>query len=599
MTGPRKFYPELVPFPEQRSHPVAGALPQVHGLLSAIVAPAAIADGDGLIVLANGAWDEVYPGLGAAWIAAVDGLADSAGLGAHVGQSVAAGVRAVCSGLLPSFTLDYADWRGASLFSAALPQDVDPAVVAPAGRGQRWYEFSIRPIAGWSGAMLMRTDVTSRYGGDHRIKIHERFDALTGLFSRVGLRERLSARLSTGLAPGLALLIADLDGFKAVNDGLGHPAGDEVLIEAARRLHSACGAALAASHLDRMPTLARLGGDEFAVLLPEADLATAEEVANRLVQLHEAPFEVAGLQLSLGISVGVAVADDAHNAPGDIMRDADAAMNLAKSSGRGRHQVFGNELRDGAVRRLRVLDRLRLALEDPRANGLRLDYQPIVTMADGVTYGYEALARWNDDTLGRVMPLEFIGLAEDTGLIVPIGAWALTRACEEMRARGGMRVSVNVSPRQLADARLLDVVDTALEITGFDANRLTLEITESAVVADVRGAAETLTALRGRGVYIALDDFGTGWSSLGQLRQLPVDRLKVDRVFVDALGRDEGATGVVTAIVALARGLGMQVTAEGVETADQFERLRDLGVDDAQGYLLGRPAPLDEQSISA
>jgi Amt family ammonium transporter len=599
VTGSRGSFPELVPFPEQRRAPLEGALPGAQGLLSAIAAPAAITDADGLIVLANAGWNEVYPGLGAAWIAAVDGLADSAGLGAHVGQSIAAGVRAVCSGLLPSFTLDYADWRGASLFSGALPPDVDPAVVAPSGRGQRWYEFTIRPIAGWSGAMLMRTDVTSRYGGDHRIKIHERFDALTGLFSRVGLRERLASRLSTGLTSGPALLIADIDGFKAVNDGIGYLAGDEVLLEAARRLHEACGATLVASNLDRMPTLARLGGDEFAVLLPHADLAEAEEVANRLVRLHEAPFSVAGLQLSLGISVGVAVADEEHNMPGDIMRDADAAMNLAKSSGRGRHQVFGNELRDGAVRRLRILDRLRLALEDPRANGLRLEYQPIVSFADGRTYGFEALARWNDDTLGRVMPLEFIGLAEDTGLIVPIGAWALSRACEQMRDRVGMRVSVNVSPRQLADARLLDVVDATLEQTGFPADRLTLEITESAVVADVRGAAETLTSLRERGVNIALDDFGTGWSSLGQLRNLPVDRLKVDRVFVDALGRDEGATGVVTAIVALARGLGMQVTAEGVETPDQLERLRDLGVDDAQGYLLGRPAPLHEHPMSA
>jgi diguanylate cyclase (GGDEF)-like protein/PAS domain S-box-containing protein len=500
-------------------------------------------------------------------------------------QEIAAGLADVLERRRPAFTTDFALAERHSL---------------------RWFQVQIVPLRGRPGAVVSHQDITERKLGEQVLAFEATHDPLTALANRFALRDLLDGLLPPRPgSPAPALLFADLDGFKAVNDGLGHGAGDEVLVEVTRRLVQVADDA----------TIARLGGDEFALLLPEADEASASDLAVRVVEVLREPYDVAGLRLTVSASVGVAVADGTHRTPGDLLRDADAAMYQAKERGRDRYAVFGPQLRERAVRRVRILDRLRHAMSEPTPDGLTLHYQPIVSFADRRLVGLEALARWRDDRLGIVPPGEFIEVAEDSGLIVRLGMWALVQACTDAVAAGGdLTVSVNVSPRQLADARIVDVVEEALARTGLPPHRLCLEITEGAVMSDIDAAVVRLGTLRARGVRIALDDFGTGWSSLGHLQRLPVDRLKVDRSFVEALrgenepvlpgpgrgapwdrdapARDrDGAAAVVSAIVALARGLGMRVTAEGVETAEQFRYLRELGCDDAQGFHLGRPAP--------
>ncbi|MFN8074451.1 MAG: EAL domain-containing protein [Kineosporiaceae bacterium] len=552
-------------------------------VLSSLSAHVAVLDGDGVIVAANAPWidfdatrqsvlgdsstrrvDPLVPG--ANYLFVCRAAAESGQPGAQAAGEIAHGVAEVLAGRLPQFSKQF-PYRG------------------PDGE-QLWFELTVVTLTDRPGAIVTRADVTARTLTIEALAHQASHDPLTGLPNRTGLRERLHTLVpGADSGPRACLLFIDLDGFKAVNDGLGHGAGDDVLVEASRRLREAAG---------RGPVIGRLGGDEFAVLLPSVQPEVGVAAAARIVEAFTEPFDVAGLRLTVTASVGVAVADAAHQAPADLMRDADAAMYRAKEGGRSRYAVFDSELRDGAMRRLQVLDRLRQALAAPDDFGLSLAYQPLVTMADRSLCGVEALSRWLDPVLGRVTPPEFIGVAEDSGLIVKVGTWALTRACSQVREQEGLSLSVNVSPRQLADARILTVVDEALRDSGLPPQRLCLEITESAVMADLDTAVARLSRLRDRGVHIALDDFGTGWSSLGQLRRLPVDKLKVDRVFVDALGRDDSSTAVVTAIVALAQGLGMSVTAEGVETEDQYSRLRDLGVDDAQGYLLGRPGSLED-----
>lgn len=558
-------------------------------VLSSLSAHVAVVDADGVILAANDPWidfdaarisifghgsvertlEPLIPG--ANYVHALRLAAEAGAPGSLLAAQVADGLTGVLAGELTQFSKQF-PYRSAD-------------------GAQQWFEISIVPLRERPGAIVTRADVTARTLTIEALAHQASHDPLTGLPNRTGLRERLASLVPSAVTgPRAALLLTDLDGFKAVNDGLGHGAGDDVLVEASRRLREAAGPG---------PVLARLGGDEFAILLPKALPEQAVAIAARTVEAFTEPFDVAGLRLTVTASVGVAVVDSSHQLPADLIRDADAAMYRAKEAGRSRYAVFDAELRDGAMRRLQVLDRLRQALASPDEFGLTLAYQPLVSMADRQLCGVEALSRWLDPVLGRVSPPEFIGAAEDSGLIVKVGTWALTQACSQVREREGLSLSVNVSPRQLADARIIAVVDEALRGSGLSPHRLCLEITESAVMADIDTAVARLGRLRDRGVHIALDDFGTGWSSLGQLRRLPVDKLKVDRVFVEALGRDDSATAVVTAIVALAQGLGMSVTAEGVETEDQFRRLRDLGVDDAQGYLLGRPgelADLDEGS---
>ncbi len=578
----------------------------VQSVLASLPAHTAVVDGEGVVTAVNDAWVRYWrehpahlfppahlsppgpdPTVGMHYVDVCAPSYASVSEDADPSSTVAAGLRAVLDGERPSFTTDF-----------ALAERT----------GLRWFQAQIVPLRGRPGAVVSHHDITDRKLGEQVLAFEATHDPLTALANRFALRDLLDDLLPP--RPGTAspaLLFTDLDGFKAVNDGLGHGAGDEVLIEVTRRLVVVAGDA----------TIARLGGDEFALLLPAADEDEATGLALRVVEALREPYDVAGLRLTVSASIGVAVADGTHRTPGDLLRDADAAMYQAKESGRDRYAVFGPQLRERAVRRVRILDRLRHAMSEPTPDGLTLHYQPIVSFCDRRVVGLEALARWRDDRLGVVPPAEFIEVAEDSGLIVRLGVWALERACADaVAADGDLTVSVNVSPRQLADARIVDVVEQALAGSGLPPHRLCLEITEGAVMSDVDSAVARLGRLRSHGVRIALDDFGTGWSSLGHLQRLPVDRLKVDRSFVEALGSGEpdltgpvapwwrdrdrdGAAAVVSAIVALARGLGMRVTAEGVETAEQFDHLRELGCDDAQGFHLGRPAPWSSSTVVA
>jgi diguanylate cyclase (GGDEF)-like protein len=505
--------------------------------------------------------------VGVDYLAVCDAGVDAGDGDAATAARVAAGLRDVLAGRAGTFSLDY--------------QLIDPRFGVSGDLTGRWFQVQIVPLQGRPGAVVAHTDITPRKRTEAALLYQAGHDPLTGLLNRNGLLHLLADVLPSRHESATALVFTDLDGFKAVNDGLGHAAGDEVLVEATRRLRAIVGDA----------PIARTGGDEFAILLRSSGRSRACALALRVIEALREPFDVASLCLRVSASVGIALADATHRTPGDLLRDADAAMYEAKARGRDRFAVFDRDLRERALRRVTMLDRLRSAVNHPVESGLSLHYQPLVSFADRQVLGLEALARWTDDTLGDVAPGEFIEVAEDSGLIMTFGQWALERACRDS-ARSGLQVSVNVSARQLADARFVDVVEHALVRSRLPAHRLCLELTESAVLGDLDVAGSRLGLLRRRGVQVALDDFGTGWSSLGQLRRLPVDRLKVDRSFVEALGRDGGATAVISAIVALARGLGMRVTAEGVETEDQFARLRDLGCHDAQGFRLGVPAPL-------
>ncbi len=403
-------------------------------------------------------------------------------------------------------------------------------------------------------------------------------DALTGLADRRQFRESLAAALAERGADGPAVLLLDLDRFKAVNDALGHPAGDALLQSAGRRLRSA---------LRPGDVAARLGGDEFAVLL---DRPTGREavaaVAARLVELIARPYVVRGQVAMVGASIGVALAPQDGAEPDTLMSRADLALYQSKGQGRGRYSFFAPELQVRAEARRDLELGLRAAL--PRGEFI-LHYQPQLDLASQALAGFEALLRWQRQGIGLVAPGAFIPLAEEIGLIGAIGAWVLRQATAEAAGwPAPLQVAVNVAPQQFQDGRLVGTVRDALAAAGLDGARLELEITESALLQDAGwGTLGQLRALKDLGVHISLDDFGTGYSSLSQLRSFPFDRVKIDRSFADD-------AAVVRAVAALGASLGMRTTAEGVETAAQLDRIRAEGCTEAQGYLLGRPVPATE-----
>ncbi len=407
------------------------------------------------------------------------------------------------------------------------------------------------------------------------------YDALTGLPNRAELTTRLREMVAAG-GP-VAVLFLDLDRFKVVNDSLGHHAGDLVLKEAAGRLRRA---------LPEGAMAARFGGDEFVVAWPGmSDEAEAAAVAARLGAAVATPIEVDGSQLLLTASVGVVVAEGRDASPSGLLRDADAAMYLAKERGRDRVELFTTSIRTTAVHRLELETELRAAM---RSNELAVHYQPIIDLQGRRTTGAEALLRWHNPERGLMPTPEFVALAEETGLIVNLGAWVLDQAvgCLEQwdrRTRDPLGVSVNLSARQLTSPRLVEDAVASLERAGADPARVTFEVTESSLV-DLGGeAVGNLTRLRALGCTIALDDFGTGWSSLSYLQRLPVDCLKLDRSFVARLDEDGRDRAVLGSMVSLAHALDLVVVAEGVERLAQLEILVDLGCDAAQGFLLQPP----------
>ena len=412
-------------------------------------------------------------------------------------------------------------------------------------------------------------------------------DPLTHLPNRVLLQDRVSHALARAdRVPGaLAMLFVDLDGFKDINDSLGHAAGDQLLRAVAERVRCC---------LRPADTVARLGGDEFAILLE--DLANQDDaiaVAKRLLEGFRQPFPVAGREISINASIGIAL-----NGPGDgvdeLLRNADVAMYTVKESGRGWYAMFVEDMHTAVVDRVDLEHQLRRALE---VGEFTLVYQPVVALDTGLVAGLEALIRWHHPTRGLLLPGDFIEVAEATGTIIPIGAWVLDTACGQLRRWNDMfdgpplKMSVNLSPSQVLLSDLVDTVSNAMRRHGVHPSELVLELTEAVMVYDTDAAGERLQALKDLGVRLAIDDFGTGYSSLSYLRLLPFDVLKIDKTFVDGITQQDLDTTLGRVIIDLARTLGLLAVAEGVERPEQVAALRELGCPRGQGYAFSKPLP--------
>jgi diguanylate cyclase (GGDEF)-like protein/PAS domain S-box-containing protein len=445
-----------------------------------------------------------------------------------------------------------------------------------------------------SGSAIIASDISARKRAEKEVTHQALHDHLTGLPNRLLLADRLADSIANAdrCASGTAVIFVDLDGFKFVNDTLGHESGDALLQQVAARL-SAC--------VRPGDILARMGGDEFMLVVNGVtDDQVAQSVAERLGASLAGSFLVDRHELVITASMGISIYPRDGPDVSALRRNADAAMYEAKQSGKDRVHFYTPALGAAFQARLELETDLRHALE---RDELCLHYQPVYTTADHRLTAYEALARWPHPTLGFVPPNRFIPVAEETGLIFRLGAWVLHEACRQCRwwqdhGQPSVSVSVNVSPLQFARADFVDSVLEVLRDTGLAGGLLELELTESCVLQDMESASQKMSRLRERGVRISVDDFGTGYSSLGYLPRLPIDTLKIDRCFVTQIGENAAAVALIQGMISLAHNIGKRVIVEGVETAAQLEILRNLGCDEVQGFLLGRPAKLhryDEQ----
>ena len=441
------------------------------------------------------------------------------------------------------------------------------------------------------GIVLVVRDVRERKAIEQQLHHAAFHDPLTGLPNRALFEDRVRQACVRARRSGaiVAVLFIDLDDFKTVNDSLGHAAGDDLLRQTAARMDDA---------LRGSDTAARLGGDEFAILVEHLDHPAAVTlVAERVHAALEPAFTLGEdevfVRASIGISLGDAEQDDE-----ELLRNADMAMYAAKAAGKGRHEVFNPKMHLSARRRLQLTGDLRRAVERMEFS---VDYQPLVDLSNGRVLGAEALVRWEHPELGRIVPDDFIPLAEETGLIVPIGEFVLNAACRQAKVWQEQRpeespiyVSVNLSPRQFRPpGRLVEVVTAATTASGLDPSCLMLEITETVLMNDREHAARDLQALRDLGVRVAIDDFGTGYSSLAYLREFPVDIVKMDRSFVDQLGHGRADEALVRSVVELGEALDMQIVAEGIEDGAQLDSLRTLHCAIGQGYYFSRPVSGD------
>jgi diguanylate cyclase (GGDEF)-like protein len=438
------------------------------------------------------------------------------------------------------------------------------------------------PEGGW---VATHEDITERQQSEASLLFMARHDALTKLPNRVLFQERMEQAIAlAGRGTRFALLCLDLDNFKQVNDTLGHPAGDGLLVAAAERLQ-AC--------VREGDTLARLGGDEFAIIqlgINQGD--DAEILANRIITAFRQPFDISGHQVMAGVSIGVTLATDDRSSYATLMRDADIALYLAKTEGRGTARFFEPEM-DARIHLRRMLE---LDLQGAVArNEFELYYQPQINLASNKISGFEALLRWNHPVRGFVSPLDFIPVAEETGLIVEIGEWVLRAACFEAENwSADISVAVNLSPIQFKKGDLALTVQAALAASGLRADRLELEITESVFLRDTADTLAALHKLRAMGISVALDDFGTGYSSLSYLRSFPFNKIKIDQSFVRDLMTNKESVSIVRAVTGLGKSLGIMTIAEGVETREQLNRLREEGCREVQGYFFSPPRPASE-----
>ena len=443
-----------------------------------------------------------------------------------------------------------------------------------------WVAVPAPPGVGSEVVAIVR-DVAARTAAEARIAFLASHDPLTGLANRTLLRERAEDALRrVGRGERIAVICLDLDRFKSINDTMGHAVGDALLRAVGERLSAG---------VREVDTVARLGGDEFTVL--QVGIARAQDITiltSRLLDLLDQPYEIAGQHFRIGASFGAALAPTDGTSFETLLRKAELALYRAKAEERGTWRVYDREMDAGGLAHEQLGLDLAAAME--RGEFL-LHYMPLVAIDDGRITGFEALLRWRHSQRGMIGPSEFIPIAEETGLIVALGAWVLSEACIE--AAGwpeGVRVAVNLSPVQLRSSKLLKMVAETLERSGLAAHRLELEITESVFMPNDSATLKTLLALRNLGVRIAIDDFGTGYSSLRYLRSFPFDRIKLDRSFVQDLADAEGGVVIVRAVAGLGRNLGIPTLAEGVETMDQLECLRSEGYNEAQGFHFGRPA---------
>jgi diguanylate cyclase (GGDEF)-like protein/PAS domain S-box-containing protein len=428
-------------------------------------------------------------------------------------------------------------------------------------------------------------DITERKRAEERIAHLAHHDALTNLPNRVLFRSQLEIALNQ-LREGehLALLYLDVDHFKSINDTLGHPIGDELLRAVAGRLRRCAQMA---------DTVARLGGDEFALIhMAIRHPQDCIPLLNSIYEAVRAPYELGGHHVVADVSIGVAIAPGDGTEPDELLKNADLALYGAKAEGRGTYRFFELDM-DARMKERRVLE---LDLRKAIARGeFEIYYQPIRNIAEGRVVGCEALLRWNHPERGLVSPADFIPVAEETGLIIPIGEWVLRRACADaVTWPDGLKVAVNLSPAQFRSRSLVQAIFNAFATAGLNPDRLELEITETVLMQHTESTIEMLNQLRKIGVRIAIDDFGTGFSSLGYLRSFPISKLKIDRSFIRDLPDDADAFAIVRAVVGLANSLGIISTAEGVETEAQYEALREIGCSEMQGFLLSRPCPLSE-----
>ncbi len=455
-----------------------------------------------------------------------------------------------------------------------------------------WVDVNMVPIRNEQGQVthfvsVMR-EVTERKSAEEQLRRNAFHDSLTGLPNRLLFMERLSQtveRAHEDKSYRFALLFLDLDRFKVINDSLGHMIGDQLLIAIARRLETC---------LNQHDTVARLGGDEFTILLENIQQdSDATKIAERVQQALSTPFNLSGHEVFTSASIGITLSSTEFDRPEDLLRGADIAMYRAKAQGKACHEVFDTDMHTHVVALMQLENDLRRAVE---RQDFELYYQPIVALATGRIMGFEALVRWQHPEQGVISPAKFVPIAEETGLIIPLGQWVLREACRQLKrwqdefaSEPPLTISVNLSSRQFSQPSLINQIRQILTDTGVDAHCLKLEITESAIMENTESAMDMLLQLKAMGIQLSVDDFGTGYSSLGYLYRFPMDVLKIDRSFVSRVDVDGEKLELVRTIITLAWNLGMDVVAEGVETTKQLAQLKALKCEYAQGYLFSKP----------